>query len=173
MTGALNIRQYADGDAASVRALFIRVNRLLAPPDMAAAFEEYIAASLAEEIDRIPGYYTERRGSFWVAIVDGKMAGMFGLEATADPRAMELRRMYVDPDMRRRGIARAMLQFAEEECRRASTQRLELSTSALQKEALSLYRASGYRMLRDEIATAASNKTVGGGIQRFHFSKTL
>jgi len=66
-----------------------------------------------------------------------------------------------------------MLQFAEDECRRASMQRLDLSTSALQSEALSLYRTSGYRLLGDEIATAASNKTVGGGIRRFHFSKTL
>ncbi len=173
MSGALNIRGYADGDAASVRNLFIRVNRLLAPPDMTAAFEEYIAASLAEEIERIPSYYAERRGSFWVAMFDGKLAGMFGLETTPDPQAMELRRMYVDPDMRRRGIARAMLQFAEDECRRASMQRLDLSTSALQSEALSLYRTSGYRLLGDEIATAASNKTVGGGIRRFHFSKTL
>lgn len=165
MNDTFNIRGYADSDAASVRSLFIRVNRLLAPPDMTAAFEE--------EIDRIPSYYAERRGSFWVAMFNDKLAGTFGLEATPDPRAIELRRMYVDPDMRRRGFARAMLNFAEDEGRRASMQRLDLSTSALQSEALSLYRASGYRLIRDEVATAASNKTVGGGIRRFHFSKAL
>lgn len=31
---------------------------------------------------------------------------------------MELRRMYVHPDVRRRGIARQMLRFAEDECRK-------------------------------------------------------
>lgn len=173
MTDCINIRRYAVDDAPAVRDLFVRVNRLLAPLDMTAAFEGYVAASLAEEIDRIPAYYSERQGSFWIAVLDGKLAGMFGLEATPDPKAMELRRMYVEPGLRRRGIARAMLQFAESECRRANIERLELSTSALQSEALSLYRNNNYRLVREEIVSAASNKTIGGGIRRFHFSKTL
>jgi putative acetyltransferase len=97
---------------------------------------------------------------------------MFGLEASGDG-AMELRRMYVDPDMRRRGIARRMLEFAEQECRRRNRFRMELSTSEVQAEALALYRNAGYELVREEVAEAASNKTVGGGICRYHFTKAL
>ena len=81
--------------------------------------------------------------------------------------------MYVDPDARRRGIARKMLNFAEDECRKRNRPRMNLSTSELQGDALSLYRASGYQLVREEIAVAASNKTLGGGIRRYHFTKPL
>ena len=49
----MEIRDFWPDDAAAVRALFIRVNRLLAPPDMRERFESYIARSLTEEIDRV------------------------------------------------------------------------------------------------------------------------
>jgi GNAT superfamily N-acetyltransferase len=166
------IRPFQDADSASVRALFIRVNRLLAPPHMRDAFEAYIARSLSEEIDRITPYYAERNGGFWVAIRDNEILGMFGLEATG-PAILELRRMYVAPSARRTGIARAMLQLAENECRRRNARKLELSTSELQPAALELYRRTGYRQVREIIAEQASNKTLGGGIRRYHFEKDL
>jgi GNAT superfamily N-acetyltransferase len=172
MTDEFEIREFAPDDAAGVRELFIRVNRLLAPPEMKDAFEAYIARSLEEEIDRVSDYYRERAGGFWVAVDSEKIVGVFGLEVSGDD-AMELRRMYVDPDLRRRGIARRMLRVAEEECRRRGRSRMVLSTSELQREALSLYRHAGYELVREEIAAAASNKTIGGGIRRYYFSKAL
>ncbi len=167
------IRPFVDGDAAEVRELFIRVNRLLAPPHLQADFERYIAQSLTEEIDRIADYYGERGGGFWVAVEASHIVGMFGLEPSSIAGSMELRRMYVDVEARGRGVARRMLAFAEAECRGRGISELELSTSELQVEALSLYRTSGYQQVRDEIALGASNKTIGGGIRRFHFTKRL
>lgn len=172
MTHEIQIRAFAPPDAADVRELFIRVNRLLAPAQLVEAFESYIARSLAEEIDRLADYYSSRNGGFWVALDGGEIVGMFGLEASGQ-HAMELRRMYVAPGARRRGIARKMLAFAENECRRHNRLRLELSTSELQKDALALYRSAGYESVREEIADAASNKTIGGGIRRYHFTKRL
>jgi GNAT superfamily N-acetyltransferase len=166
------IQPYAAGDAARVRELFIAVNRMLAPLHLKEAFETYIARSLREEIDRIEDYYREKQGGFWVALADGGIVGMFGLEEVSDD-AMELRRMYVDVSQRRRGVGRQVLGFAEAECRRRSRQKLVLSTSELQGEALALYRSAGYRLLREEIAQSASNKTLGGGIRRYHFEKVV
>jgi len=168
----IKIRPFKIDDAAQVRDLFVRVNRLLAPPQMKQAFEDYIATSLKEEIDQISSYYSRKRGGFWVAVHSEKVVGMFGLEPSST-ESMELRRMYVDPDARRRGIAREMLSFAEDECRRRNRRRMDLSTSELQNDALSLYRNSGYLLVREEVAIAASNKTLGGGIRRFHFTKPL
>ncbi|MCP3406035.1 GNAT family N-acetyltransferase [Bradyrhizobium sp. CCGB01] len=166
------IRPFTEEDAEQVRLLFVRVNRLLAPPHMAEAFEQYIAVSLNEETGQISRYYGRRQGGFWVAVDGKKVVGMFGLEPSSSA-GMELRRMYVDPEVRRRGIARQMLRFAEDECRKRSCPRIDLSTSELQREALSLYRASEYRLVREEVAVSPSNKTLGGGIRRFHFTKEL
>ena len=155
-----------------MRALFVETNRTLAPSHLKDAFEAYIARSLSEEIDRIVDYYDEKRGGFWVAVTEGTILGIFGLETTSHD-AMELLRMYVDAAARRRGIARQMLQFAEDECRRRKMPKLFLSTSELQIEALALYRRSGYSLLREETTGVASNKTVGSGIRRYYFEKRL
>lgn len=172
MSGPVTVRRFAEADAVPVRDLFVRINRLLAPPQQRAAFGDYIALSVTEEIGRIEPYYADRGGAFFVAEDAGRLAGMFGLERVS-AEAMELRRMYVEPALRRRGIARAMLAFAETECARRGFGKLELSTSELQQEALAFYRHAGYALEREEVAAAASNKTVGGGIRRFYFSKRL
>jgi GNAT superfamily N-acetyltransferase len=168
----IRIRPFAEGDAQQVRKLFILVNRLLSPPELRDGFEAYITRSLVEEIDQIAAYYGARDGGFWVALRADRIVGMFGLERVSGS-AMELRRMYVDPTARRAGIARQMLQFAEDECRRRRIPTLELSTSELQPAALAFYRQARYMLIREEIAEVASNKTVGGGIRRYYFSKTL
>lgn len=172
MASELQIRAFLPADAAAVRELFIQVNRLLAPAHLAEAFEGYIVRSLAEEIDCLADYYASRDGGFWVAVDHDDLVGMFGLEAIG-AHVMELRRMYVAPGARRRGIARKMLAFAEAECRRRNRPELQLSTSELQQDALAMYRNAGYANVREEIADAASNKTLGGGIRRYHFTKRL
>jgi GNAT superfamily N-acetyltransferase len=72
---------------------------------------------------------------------------------------------------RRQGIARRMLQFAEDECRRRRIKRLELSTAEIQYAAIAL--SEGYRLVRQETAETASNKAVGSGIRRSYFEKVL
>jgi GNAT superfamily N-acetyltransferase len=172
MSARITIRPFVEEDTPKVRDLFISVNRQLAPPDLYDAFEDYITRALAEEINRIAAYYGEKRGGFWVAIEDDKLVGAFGLER-ASPAAMELRRMYVDAAARRTGIARQMLQFAENECRRRSIFRLELSTAEIQTSALALYRSAGYTLVREDTVELSSNKTVGAGLRRYYFAKTL
>ena len=172
MDAEVTIRPFAEHDAAQVRELFITDNRLLSPPDLRDAFEAYIERALREEIDRIPAYYAERDGGFWVAVKGDKVVGTFGLERASND-AMELRRMYVDHLARRQGIARQMLQWAEDECRRRNVAWLELSTAEIQQAALALYRNAGYRLVREETAETLSNKTVGSGIRRYYLEKML
>jgi putative acetyltransferase len=168
----INVRPFAEADAAQVRELFIGVNRRLAPADLKDAFERFTALSLSEESDRISDYYGERRGGFWVASIGAEVVGMFGLEQSG-PGAMELRRMYVDPDRRRAGIGRILLQFVEDQCRTDNVHRPDLSTSETQPEALALYRNSGFEAVRGEVAEAANNKTIGAGVRRYYFKKDL
>ena len=172
MDTEVTIRPFGEQDAAQVRELFITVNRLLSPPHLRDAFEAYIERALAEEIDRITAYYGERDGGFWVAVKGDKVVGTFGLERASDD-AMELRRMYVDHSARRQGIARRMLQFAEDECRSRNVSRLQLSTAEIQQAALALYKKAGHRLVAEETVEAVSDKTVGSGILRYYLEKTL
>jgi GNAT superfamily N-acetyltransferase len=170
-SAGLTIRPYEPSDHVGVRNLVVDINRELAPAAMRVAFEEYIARSLREEIDRIPEYYGAQGGGFFVALDEDALVGVFGLERW-NTAAAELRRMYVRRDRRRSGIARQMLRYAEALCRKAGCRRLTLSTSELQPAALALYRKSGYRLVREEVSTAATNKAVAG-LHRFHFEKEL
>ncbi len=167
------IRPYTDADQAAVLSLFTQVNRALAPPDRRSDFEDYIALSILQELGRIPDYYRPEDGAgFWICEQDGQLLGMFGIERHNTTTA-ELRRMYVASQWRRRGLARAMLTHAEQTCRAAGYRHLVLSTSELQPAAIALYQAQAYRLVREEVAIAASNKTVGGHLRRFHFAKDL
>ena len=172
MTDQLSIHRYEIADHQEVRALFISINRLMAPTHLKQAFEDYIDKSLAEEIDTIPDYYRQKGGSFWVAKIHNRVVGMLGLERYGDGD-LELRRMYVSPDCQRQGIARRMLAFAESQSLADGAKRLYLSTSELQEAALAFYRNSGYQLMREELADTASNKTIGGGIRRYYFVKAL
>jgi GNAT superfamily N-acetyltransferase len=167
------IRRYQPHDLDEVRDLFVGINRELAPPPLRAAFDAYIDLALREEMGRIEEYYDSRHGSsFWIAIDEGRLAGMFGLERL-DDESVELRRMYVEPTKRRSGIARLMLRRAEELARAKGFAKMVLSTSELQTAAIALYRSAGYRLVREQVATSATNKTVGSGVRRFYFEKPL
>ncbi|WP_149179633.1 GNAT family N-acetyltransferase [Streptomyces sp. TRM49041] len=56
----------------------------------------------------------------------------------------ELKRMYVIPEARGRGIARRILGLLEEDARAAGRLRMVLETGDMQPEAIGLYTSSGY-----------------------------
>lgn len=167
------LRMYRAEDWRAVRDLFISINSELAPPNLVEAFDAYVAAALETEIDQIPEYYSARSGSFWIAEDrNGNLIGMYGLEQ-AGPKTAELRRMYVAQTFRRQGLASKMLDHAERTARRSGYQTMILSTSSLQAPAIALYRAVGYRLTSEERSTTASHKSIGAGVKRYHFEKTL
>ena len=93
---SLVIRPFTPSDQDRVTEIFTDWNRHIAAPDTANAFEAYIRRSIAEEMGRIPDYYQAHpKSGFWVAEIDGDVAGMVGIEHLSDDEA-EVRRMYVD-----------------------------------------------------------------------------
>ena len=168
----LEIRSFEPKDAILVETLFTKVNRGLAPPAIRDRFETYITASIKEEIGRILPYYSAKSGQFWVAYDGAILVGMVGVEQQ-DNDAMELRRMYVSPNHRRKGIAHKMLGFVENWCRNAGISTMVLSTSELQPAAINFYETSGYQLTGENNAQIANNKTIGGGIRRRYYSKAL
>jgi putative acetyltransferase len=167
------IRSYENADYGQVVALFSRINRELAPAHMREQFEKYIATAIGGELGELQSVFSEaKRNAFWVVEIDGQIVGMFGIESRSQD-STELRRMYLDQAYRGRGIAQHMLPCAETRARDLGFSKLILSTAEVQQAAIVFYRKSAYRMVRTERADTMSTKTVGGGLTRFHFEKTL
>ena len=57
----------------------------------------------------------------------------------------ELKRMYSKPEVRGRGVAKALLRRLEDEARGAGTSILRIETGLYQHEALRFYEGAGYR----------------------------
>ena len=82
-------------------------------------------------------------GAFLVGYVDGKPVACGGV-CRYDERAAEIRRMYVAPAARGRGLARQLLGALEEEARALGYTAVRLETGERQPEAIGLYSAAGY-----------------------------
>jgi GNAT superfamily N-acetyltransferase len=87
-------------------------------------------------------------GAFLLATVEGRPAAMGGWRRHAvehGEEAAEVRRMYVSPQFRGRGLARALLAELETTARASGFSQMILETGSVQPEAIALYRSSGYQ----------------------------
>lgn len=82
-------------------------------------------------------------GEFLVAFLNGEPVGSAGFRSVA-PGDAEIKRMYVTPAARGRGIARRLLAALEQSATAAGCHRMILETGSKQPEALALYESSGY-----------------------------
>jgi len=87
----------------------------------------------------------EGRGTFIVARVEGSAAGCGALRML-DPTTAEVKRMYVLPELRGSGVARAILGHLEAKARALGATRLVLETGTLQLAAIRLYEHAGFRL---------------------------
>ncbi|MCT2584789.1 GNAT family N-acetyltransferase [Actinophytocola gossypii] len=90
-----------------------------------------------------PAEFAPPEGLFLVGYLDGAPVVCGGWRVHGDGDA-ELKRMYVTPAARGRGLARSMLAELERTAALAGHRRLVLETGLRQPEAIALYRSSGY-----------------------------
>jgi GNAT superfamily N-acetyltransferase len=89
-------------------------------------------------------------GAFYVAYLDGTPVATGAWRFRNDvsrlgsDRPAEIKRMYVAPAARRRGLARRMLEHLEESARAAGAAVMILETGTAQPEAMALYVAAAY-----------------------------
>jgi GNAT superfamily N-acetyltransferase len=82
-------------------------------------------------------------GAFLVAELAGQPAGCGGI-CRYDERTAELRRMYVAPAARGRGVSRTLLAGLEDAARGLGYEALRLETGDRQHEAIGLYTSAGF-----------------------------
>jgi GNAT superfamily N-acetyltransferase len=82
-------------------------------------------------------------GAYLVGFEADVVTGGGGLRRLTDSVA-EIKRMFVRPAFRSRGVARALLVALEEEARRLGYSATRLDTGPKQEHGLALYRSAGY-----------------------------
>jgi GNAT superfamily N-acetyltransferase len=90
-----------------------------------------------------PAYFAPPDGAFLVAFEDGEPIACGGV-GRWDDETGELRRMYVLPTHRGRGLGRAILGRLEDAGRSLGYTKMRLETGNEAPEALGLYRSAGY-----------------------------
>jgi GNAT superfamily N-acetyltransferase len=110
-----------------------------------------IAKVQQEDVDRYgdedqtpvdPIEFAQPNGLFLVGYLDLLPIACGGWRRHADDA--ELKRMYVEPDERRKGFARAILAELERTAWEAGCRRMILETGEKQPEAIALYHSAGY-----------------------------
>jgi GNAT superfamily N-acetyltransferase len=120
-------------------------------PDAApliAELQRYFVVRYGEEdmtpVD--PAQFAPPRGLFLIAYLDDRAVACGGWRVHDGPDGpqAELKRMYVSPAARGRGVGRAVLAELERTAVEAGYTRMVLETGQRQPEALALYRSAGY-----------------------------
>jgi GNAT superfamily N-acetyltransferase len=95
-----------------------------------------------------PSDFTPPTGAFLVIYAGGKPVAGGGLKRDDDGVA-EIKRMYVAPDHRRRGLGRRLLEELEEEARKLGYARIRLDTGERQPHAQAMYQRAGYHPIEN------------------------
>jgi ribosomal protein S18 acetylase RimI-like enzyme len=99
-------------------------------------FDPIASTSVSPDELRLP------RGCFLVAMMHDQAVGCGAVRFYDD--FAEIKRMWVSPSARGRGIAKTILAHLENTARRAGFGTIRLDTNATLEEAISLYEKSGY-----------------------------
>jgi GNAT superfamily N-acetyltransferase len=91
-----------------------------------------------------PEHLAPGLGIFLVARDGGQAVGC-GAVRRLDGTTAEVKRMYVDPAARGRGVGAAVLERLESAARELGVNRLVLETGIYQAEAIGLYRRAGFK----------------------------
>jgi ribosomal protein S18 acetylase RimI-like enzyme len=101
------------------------------------------AAAFEVEVAGLPGKYSRPEGRLLLASLDGRAAGCVALRSLGDGSS-EMKRMFVYPEFRGRGVGKALAARLVDEARSAGYRTMRLDTSVRQLEAIALYERLGF-----------------------------
>jgi len=88
--------------------------------------------------------FTPPDGMILIARLDGRPVGCGALRFHLKTKP-DIKRMWISPEVRGKGVGKRMLQQLEAEARKVGAKAVRLETNRSLKEAIAMYRANGYR----------------------------
>ena len=110
-----------------------------------------------EELAGLPGHYAPPDGRLLLAEYETQLAGCVALHKWENG-VCEMKRLYLRPQFRARGLGRALAEHIIAEARQIGYERMRLDTvEPIMKDAVGMYRKLGFK----EIATYRLNPIAG------------
>jgi GNAT superfamily N-acetyltransferase len=110
-----------------------------------------------QELAGLPGHYAPPSGRLFLAEYDGQLAGCAALRQW-QPGVCEMKRLYLRPSFRGKGLGRVIAETIIAEARNAGYQHMRLDTiEPIMKDAVEMYRKLGFK----EIAPYRANPIAG------------
>lgn len=97
-----------------------------------------------QEVASLPGAYARPDGRLYLAMAQGQAAGCIALRRF-DAHSGEVKRLWVRPPFRSRGLARELVMRVLASAREIGYSRLVLDTLSGMTDAIALYRSVGFR----------------------------
>jgi GNAT superfamily N-acetyltransferase len=98
------------------------------------------------ELASLPGKYAAPQGRLIMAVESGEPVGCAALRPL-DDRICELKRMYVQPKARGRGVGKALAGELIQDARRIGYDRIRLDTAIFLTSAVKLYESLGFQRI--------------------------
>ena len=98
------------------------------------------------ELAGLPGPYAPPDGRMLLAVDDEKIAGCVALRRI-DETTCEMKRLYVRPAFRGRGVGRKLARTIVDQARKVGYERMRLDTIPSMKPAVALYESLGFKTI--------------------------
>lgn len=124
-------------------------DRLAAVSVIEQVLAEYGLPWQPEEADQdlieIEKHYLEKKGEFWVVETQDKIIGTAAYyPISRGLNSVEIRKIYLLPDVRRKGLGQYLLEQLEITIEEKGFQEIWIETASVLKEAVQLYEKNGY-----------------------------